>query len=396
MANSQSSSKKRTHPRQMGAIGFFDLYGDMGRDYMSELQSTQGLVNYNKMRWNDPVVGGLLLRMEQLFSSVTWSIEDETYLSLTTIQNVIREMTSAFTFGFYVGEIIYKMQNDVVVVNDIAPRGQISIWNIVAPDDVYQLNMGYKIGIHQYGVKGVIPYNKCVHLRILTPTRWKFGKSLLRHIYKPYYYKKSIEAAEAVGADRDLAGLPVLTAPEGFDFTAAQEGNPNYSELAASTLDWAEEVVSSIRKDEQEGIVLPFGWNLELLRGQQSSIKTDEIIKRYNTEMCVGLLENFVSEGAFSSATRNSSQTHSDIFMASCESWAKLFETTLNEQVLKRVATYNAMKDYPKITHSPINHDNLKDLASYVSRLISQGAITPDARLETMLREIGNLPKEEV
>ena len=106
MASSQNLSKKRTHPRQMGAVGFFDIYGDMGRDYISELQSTQGLVNYNKMRWNDPVVGGLLLRMEQLFSSVTWNIEDETYLNLATIQNVIREMTSAFTFGFYVGEII--------------------------------------------------------------------------------------------------------------------------------------------------------------------------------------------------------------------------------------------------------------------------------------------------
>ena len=199
-----------------------------------------------------------------------------------------------------------------------------------------------------------------------------------------------------MGADRDLAGMPVMTAPEGFDFTAAVPSSPNYSELVKSTLDWATGVVSNIRRDEQEGVVLPYGWELELLKGQSSSLDTDKIIKRYNTEICLGLLEDFVSEGAFSYSNANADISSYDMFLDSCEGWAKFFEDGLNKQVIERVCSYNGIKKVPKLKHAPVNADNIKDLASYVARLVSQGVINPTPKLENELLRIAKLPEREV
>lgn len=384
MVDSEDSSNKKTFPTGFSTTkGFLDRYGEMGEDFMCDLSNSSGLRVFRKMRWNDPVIGGLLMRMESIFSSIKWSYEGEEVLPVTLIRNIIKEATSVFTYGFYVGEIIYGLTNGRYVVKDIEPRGQMTI------EDVG------KKGILQVGEDKPIPIEKCLYLTIMSEVRWKFGRSLLRHIYKPYYYKKAIEAAEAVGADRDLAGLPILSAPEGFDFTAGLEGNPNYSKLVKTTLDWATDIVSNIRSDEQEGVVLPYGWKLELLRGEKGGTDTDKILRRYNTEICVGLLESFVAEGAFSSSTRGASEVSYDMFLDSCEGWARFFTDNLNEQVIKRVCSYNGVKEVPILKHTPVNSESIKDLASYVARLISQGAINVTPELENSLLRIAKLPERD-
>ncbi|MCK4522003.1 MAG: hypothetical protein KAU20_05500 [Nanoarchaeota archaeon] len=383
MVSSEDSSKKRFPRNFSSKKGVFDLYGEMGEDFMGDLRGVGGLRIYRKMRWNDPVIGGLLMRMESIFSSVKWTYDGEEILSIDIIRNIIREFTSVFTYGFYVGEIIYSLKNGKVVINDIEPRGQMTI------DEIDEK------GISQINGNKPIPTDKCFYLTIMSEVRWKFGRSLLRHVYKPYYYKKSIEAAEAVGADRDLAGLPVLTAPEGFDFTSGQEGNSNYSELVKTTLEWAADVVSNIRSDEQEGVVLPFDWNLTLLRGEKGGTDTDKILRRYNTEICVGLLESFVAEGAFGSSTRGASEVGYSMFLNSCEGWVRFFVDNINKQVIERVCEYNGVKNVPVLKYTPVNAENIKDLASYVARLVNQEVISVTPELENSLLRIAKLPERE-
>src|SRR5690606_26845233 len=49
------------------------------------------------------------------------------------------------------------------------------------------------------------------------------GRSLLRNAYRPWYFKKRIEEIEGIGIERDLAGLPVLQAPEGLDLWSTED-----------------------------------------------------------------------------------------------------------------------------------------------------------------------------
>lgn len=380
MANSQNSSKIFSGA-PLKTYGTIYSYQKLTNDFMPELQLQDGLAEYKKMSWNDPVAGGILLRLRAMLGSIKWKFDSDV-MSMKQIRRLITEMTSSFTYGFYVGEILYGIdEKGQVMLLDVEPRAQTSIQNIL--DGV----------VYQWNVTGQIPIGKCLHFTILDDNRWKFGRSLLRQAYKPYYYKKAIEATEAVGIDRDLAGLPILQAPEDFDFTAANPDSPNHNELAETTMDWAKDVVSGIRRDEQEGVVLPFGWNLSLLRGEKSGFDTDKVIKRYNTEICVGLLEDFVAEGSFSASTRGTSELSIEIFKDSCESWAKEFEDAINEQVIQRVCEYNGVKDVPKLGHAPINSSNITDLASFVARLVSQGVIDPTPQLQNGLLDIAKLPE---
>jgi hypothetical protein len=43
------------------------------------------------------------------------------------------------------------------------------------------------------------------------------GKSILRNAYRSWYFKRRIQEIEGIGIERDLAGFPTLTAPEGMN-----------------------------------------------------------------------------------------------------------------------------------------------------------------------------------
>ena len=84
------------------------------------------------------------------------------------------------------------------------------------------------------------------------------GRSFLRGAYRPWYFKKHIEEIEGIGIERDLAGLPVLITPENLDIWNPEDAN------AQKIRQQAESLVKNIRRDRNEGVVLPYGWTLEL------------------------------------------------------------------------------------------------------------------------------------
>ncbi|MGI6498023.1 MAG: hypothetical protein ACOX0U_04265 [Oscillospiraceae bacterium] len=43
------------------------------------------------------------------------------------------------------------------------------------------------------------------------------GRSILRNAYRSWYFKRRIQEIEGIGIERDLAGFPTLTAPEGMN-----------------------------------------------------------------------------------------------------------------------------------------------------------------------------------
>jgi hypothetical protein len=229
-----------------------------------------------------------------------------------------------------------------------------------------------------------------------TENRSPFGISILRHLYKPYYYKISTEATEAMGIDRDLAGLPMMTAPEGFDFTAADPDSPAFSEEVAVTLDWAVNIVSNIRKDQQQGIVKPHGWDFQILRGEnRSEIPTTHIIGRYNTEMAMGVLANFISLGAFATTNNANTQLHATNFISACESYASAIANTFNRQVITKICKYNGIKNQPKIKLRIPNYGELSNIGKFISDLVKAGAVIPTETLEKAMLELLNIDFEK-
>lgn len=49
------------------------------------------------------------------------------------------------------------------------------------------------------------------------------GRSILRNAYRSWYFKRRIQEIEAIGIERDLAGLPVIHAPERLEIWDSQD-----------------------------------------------------------------------------------------------------------------------------------------------------------------------------
>jgi hypothetical protein len=383
--------------RIVGASGYNDIpKGWVSLEYMGELMPPLGLAKFQRMVMNDPIVGGLMLHMLFAIERVKWDIvgdnedlvKEQIAGMAVSMEQLFLEMATAFTFGFYIGEMVWDIVGGKPTLIDIIPRHQTSIQAIDDKDgNVVQFDA--EVGSVS------IPYSKCLHHSFITMSRNPWGISLLRHIYKPYYYKVSIEATEAVGLDRDLSGLPVMTAPEGFDFTAADPGSPNYQPAIEATLQWATEIVTNVRKDQLQGIVKPNGWTFDIVRGEnRTTIPTNDIITRYNTEMAAGLVENFMAlSGAASRGTATAS--HIDNFVTACEGYASIMADHISYQVFKKICNYNGQEKFPTLKTRVANFSILSSLGDYISKLVTAGVVMPNQSLEKAALDCANLPKNE-
>ena len=363
-------------------------------EFMDELSPPDGLEKFRMMERNEPIVGGLILSIKNVIKRVSVDFDgDNTDFVLSQLEalpggivGLVEDIASAFTYGFYLGEKVWAVDGGKVILKDVIPLYQPTINAIDNSNGlvIQQTSVG----------RYEIPYKKCVHHIFLKEGRSPYGVSLLRHLYKPYYYKVSCEAAEATGADRDLTGLPLLQAPEGFDFTAAEESSPHYDPAVAATLDWAVDVVSNVRKDNQQGLVIPAGWQFSLVRSDgRSSINTSEIIQRYNSEMAAGLLESFLAAGSSSLTSKGNLEALIRVFLSACDAYIKSIEETINNQIISKICEYNNLAP-PTIRFSSTNVADLADLASFVARLVKTGVITPTVPMEKALLAIASLPYE--
>ncbi len=376
--------------KMQGALGYPESSkGQPQLEYMDELAPPYGLEYYRKMKTNDPVVGGLMLHMENIMRNMKWRIQGPNEELIIDMFNSFPggiswmnfDLASALTYGFYIGEEIWDYRDGKVWLKDISPRFQPTI---IAIDDENG-------NVRQQTTTGnfLMPYSKVVHHMVISENRSPYGVSILRHLYKPYYYKISIEASEMVGYDRDLSGVPMMSAPEGFDFTRTDPDSPNYDPETAATLEWALDTVTGIRKDTLTGIVKPDGWKFEIIRGEnRTSVPTNETISRYNNEMTAGVLQNFISLGGFASTNNANVEANIKNFLRACDAYGQATASTYNN-VIKKICELNNL-DAPTFKFSPVNQESIESLASFFSRMVKNGVITPTTTLEKELLEISD------
>jgi len=360
-------------------------FSPTSEEIFSELQPPSGLRKFKNMEDNEPIIGGLLLRLQNIIKSAEWEVVGQNADIVSEQLNNIRygisgllgDLTSAFTFGFAICEKVWAAEEGKIVLKDVKPLYQLTIMQFV--DAKGEEKADQTFAEQQTMQKGTvqIPLSKCIHFIPIPLARNPYGKSLLRSAYKPYYYKASIEASEAQGIDRSLSGLPVMTAPEGFDFVNADEASPGYDENVAATLDWAEKVVSKVRKDEMQGIVKPFGWLLELLKSNSTTtVNSPEIISRLNVEMAVALLQTFAINGGFASTNNSNIEEMVKDFQRNCDAWLSALAFLINREIVKDICDFNMKTDYPVLSFKKVAGENIADLAGFVARLMSQGLLS--------------------
>lgn len=236
------------------------------------------------------------------------------------------------------------------------------------------------------------------HGEIWCPTT-RNGIVLIRRNGKPswsgncWYFKRRIQEIEGMGIERDLAGLPVLIPPEGFDIWDANDP------AMVQALTNAETIVRNIRRDATEGIVLPFGWTLQLMTsGGRRQFDTNQIIERYDTRIAMTTLADFMLLGHQSVGSFALSDNKTKLFSMALGSYLDIICETFNSQAIPRLIMlntdhFNGITDYPRLTHGDVESPNLQELGAYIHEMTGCGAIITDEALEDYLREIANLPE---
>lgn len=385
--------------QEIGTLGLKQTGGWIHEDPVPKLSSLSKRMKTYKKMVHDPVIGAILFAIEMHLRKVTWrseSKESEITEEAEFLEDCMEDMDQTFPdfmsevlsflpYGFSIHEIVYKYRDDGRIGWKKLPlRSQDSIqkWEFDKKDEL--------LGVWQYGRKGeqvFIPFQKMLLFRPNSYKNNPEGKSVLRNAYRSYYFKRKIELIEAIGVERDLSGYPVLHVPN--DIFAKND-------LAEKQRNYAKQIVTRVRKDEQMGAVLPPDWELELLSSSgRSNIDTDTIINRYNLQISQSLLSDIIMLGHTRAGSYALSEKKYELFVTALDSWLDSIQAVMNDYAIPRLMRMNGYTDkskYPVLRHDPVSEIDPQKLANVLFRLIKVNAVKADERLEKYLRSYLGLP----
>lgn len=403
----------------MGSI-FFE-------EFLMQLRGIKGVQTYQEMADNDATVGAILFAIEMLMRKCEFHIEpggnnekDKEAAEFVescmhdmerTWADTLSEILSFLTYGWSYHEIVYKRRggktsspvtnskykDGLIGWRKLPIRSQDTLWGWEYKPDTDELLGMIQCPPPDFGIF-TIPKEKALHFRTRSRKDNPEGRSILRTAYRAYYFKKRLEEIEGYGMERDLAGFPVLYAPE--DLPIWDQDDPDMVEALSK----AEHIVSSIRRDAREGLVLPggeHGWKIELISsGSRRQFDTNQIIDRYDKRIATSVLADFVMLGQQSVGSFALADNKTQIFGLAIGTYLDVICETFNNQGIPRLIDINGehfkgITDYPKMVHGDIDEPDLAKFAAFVKDMVGVGALVPDEELEDQIRRIGNLPERK-
>lgn len=408
---------------ELGTTGLKRSGGYVYEEWHPKLRGSKAVRVYREMRDNDATTGAVLYAMESLILQAPWHIEvatsDPTPAQVEaaafvrsalfddmahTWQEFLSEALSMVPFGWSMFEVVYKRRTGAdsrfddgrIGWSKFAPRGQETLerWEFADNGDVQ--------GMHQVdystGRAAFIPLAKAILFTFRSHLNNPEGRSGLRTAYRSWYFLKRLQEIEAIGAERDLAGMPVIEAP---------------SRIMSPTASAAEKViraalfkiVKSIRMDEQMGVVMPAekedgketGYRLRLLStGGKRASDIAAAIDRYRKEIAMTLLAQFLHLGMDRVGSFALADSSTDLFAVALGATMDRITDTINRTAIPPLMRLNGIPqaDWPRLVHGDVESRNLAEVSGYIATLVGAGAMSADG-LEDRLREIANLPPRQ-
>jgi hypothetical protein len=397
-------------------------YDEFDRNLIGE----RGRRIYREMSEQDPVISAVLFAIEWLIKNIEWDFEpaDDTAEAERYAQffrdclddmsydwpDTVSEILTFLVYGWSLFEIIYKRRSgdasrpaskyDDNKIGwrrfDIRPQNTLAQWRV--DDD------GGLLGMQQIAgpsfIETLIPIEKSLLFRTRASRTNPEGRSLLRGAYRPWYFKKHLENVEGIGIERDLAGLPVATVPAKL---FASDANDNDK----ATLRKIVEIVTSIRRDSAEGIVMPSSYDnngrelfsLKLLSsGGSRQFDTDTIITRYDQRIAMSMLADFILLGHEAVGSFALSSDKTALFGTAVNGFSRHIASVVSKHGVTRLMRYNGMpiNKAPRMVAGDVESPDLGVLSNFISVLSQAGAqLFPDETLENYLRKVAGLPAKD-
>ena len=420
--------------KEIGRIGQLRYGIDGNRsiffeEFHPDLQGLRGVQVYTEMVDNDATIGGVWFAIEMLMRNTKFQIEpggdtakDKEAAEFVescmndmeqTWAETLSEILSFLVYGWSYHEVCYKRRcgktnhyltnskysDRLIGWRKLPIRGQDTLvgWEYAKDSDdligmTQQPPPEYK--------EAFIPLNRALHFRTRSRKGNPEGRSIFRTAYRAWYIKKRIEEIEGYGMERDLAGFPVLYAPAGMDIF-----NDDDPEMMKHRI-YAEQLISGIRRDALEGVVLQGGtpdmpgWKLELLASSgKRQFDTNAIIERWDKRIATTVLADFIMLGQQQVGSFALADSKTKIFALAIGAYLEVICEVFNNQAIPRLIDangdhFNGKTDYPRMTHGDIEEVDLVQFSTYIEKMIGVGVLTPDEELEKTIRRVGNLPEK--
>ena len=221
--------------------------------------------------------------------------------------------------------------------------------------------------------------------------------SVLRAAYRPWYYKRRLEEYEAVGIERDLAGLPIGKIPSEY---LADDAPANLKAVAAHCLN----IVTKVRRNEQEGLLWPSDvhpetkvpmFSLELLTsGGSRQLSITDAINRKNTEIAMTVLADWLLMGHQAVGTQALGGSKIDLFVAALETWTKAVADVFNAHAIPQLMRLNGLDPRlaPSMRPTKVTQVDVTTFITDCAAAVNSTLLQWSDDDEDHLREVADLP----
>jgi hypothetical protein len=412
---------------EIGGTGLWHTAGVIDEDFLQALVWPKATSTYKEMSRNDPIISASLTAIEMLIRQAEWNVvpADESEEAGREAEflrecmedmekpwmEVINDILSFLPFGFSIQELVYKRRRGLNT-RDLRFRSKFNDgrwgWRKLptrAQDTVRQWNLSPKGELEGFiqqlpnSFETIeIPRNKFLLFRVNSRKDNPESVSILRGAYRPWVFKKKIEEFEAIGVERDLAGLPIAYIPaEYMSDEATDDQKAFYNKV--------KKIVTSVRNNEQAGLVWPSDtdengnqmFKFELLgkTGQGGkTYDTEKIIQRYNANIAQTMLADFILLGQKSVGSFALSDNKTELFSVALGAWLDVISDVFNCHAIPQLMTLNNVDPalWPKLEHGDVETVDIEKLGNYFGELADKGLLAPDNELENWFRKQVNAP----
>lgn len=396
--------------KEKGTTGLQVWAGQVHDEFLRELRGKEGQKRYDEMRRNSPIIGAMLYYHEMAVRKVSWNFVNRAdkkaddkrvdflnYSRENMTQSWNEFVSEALSFmwaGYSLFWVNYKRDdNNSLIWDTFSPRAQNTVqqWLLNYPGDKYydsNKRNGEILGFIQSApptyASEELRMERLLHFRTRAERNNPEGISLLRNAWVPYYFAKNLQSIEAIGFERDLNGMPVITMSPNAD---VNEDNPN------SDVSKAKEIVRNLRVDEQAGVTLPAEWDLKLLSSTGRGFAAiGSTIQRYESRMLMAMLSQFIMLGQDGVGSLALSKDSTSIAEMIVNATADIIAETFTKQELPRILKLNGYDPTDICMEHSLAGDT--DLAAFADFLQKAGdRITNLPTDELWLRQMAGMPE---
>lgn len=413
---------------EIGSTGLRQSGGFIQEDFLPKLRGRRGQQTFREMANNDAVVGAILFAIEMLIRQVEWHAEpvddsDEAMAEAeflescmhdmsTSWENLLAEILSFLVFGWSWHEIVYKQRvgptekdgkrrskftDGRIGWRKMPIRGQETLLRWQLDDNGGLEAMEQQDLFAQRASQTIIPIEKSLLFRTTTHKGNPEGKSILRKSWRSWWFKKRIEELEGIGAERDLAGIPVAFVPARlFSADASPEEVRHYNNIR--------DMLRKVKNDENSGIIMPSEFDkdgnalfkFELLStGGRRQFQTDPIIMRYSKQIAMTVMADFLLLGHDKVGSFALSDSKTALFSVAIGTFLDEIASVFNRHAVPRLWIMNALNHdlMPTLKHGDIEKIDMDKLGTFISNLAGAGFDLFDQNTDQWIREVAGMPE---